>query len=426
MIETPRQSAGIRLWLAGLTNGARYGSVLTIFLSYFGQSGQPWAKWAGVQLFAWGVLAALQDSYLAPSCWQWLAAQGAAGLVVFSVGLTVHNTGWYWILYLVLVIQTAAIRKTRDAAVVTGLLFLLRVANLEASPWPWPSQIFIQSLLTTVWLFMLLLAAGLVMADQAAEKIRLEELARKLDSSHRELARAYTQLSESSRRAEEASVLRERARIAREIHDSLGHTMVGLMVQLEAASRTLERDVAKADVHLQHALGLAKQGTVEVRHAIKALRPPLLIPGQWLLAVDRLVDDFAIFSGVRVELRLPAEEFGLDEEVEVAVYRGIQEGLTNAFNHGRATRVLIQVRQSGRWLFVRIRDNGQGSRNLAAGFGLSAMRERVQTLGGRMRVRNATGGGFVIAWCVPVQQDGEERWNTAWERRDSACRNLSG
>lgn len=402
MLTMERAPKHVRTWFLGLTNAARYGSVLTIFLSYFGQAGEPWAKLAGVQLFCWTVVASLQDSYARDVRSRlWLGLEMVQGLLIFSLGFTVHNTGWYWIMYLVLVIHTAATRAPSTAAYVTAVLFVLRISNLEAGPYVWPSQIFIQSLLTTTWMFFLLLAGGVVMADQAREKSRLETLHRELDQSHRELEGAYRRLKDYAQHIEEATVLKERARIARDIHDSLGHTMVGLVVQLEAAKRLLVRDAEQTSMHLGHALSLAQQGTVEVRHAIKALRPPLLIEGQLILAINRLIDDFSTFSGVTIVFRAPAHELILPDEVEVTIYRCLQEGLTNAFNHGRATRVSIQLRAGRRWIGVRVRDNGRSGRTASGtGLGLTAMRERVRAVGGHMRAEHRP-LGFALVVVVP-------------------------
>jgi signal transduction histidine kinase len=188
------------------------------------------------------------------------------------------------------------------------------------------------------------------------------------------------------------------------MHDALGHTMVGLTIQLEAANRLLTRDTERAQAHLQQALELAKAATLEVRHAVRALRPPELIRGQLTFAVARLVDDFQALTGVNVELIVGSGGYELSDASEIAIYRGVQEALTNAHNHGQATRVVVHLKSGARGVAVRIKDDGRGTDGILsemAGLGLEGIRHRVRDAGGIVRFRSRLQAGFVVLMVLP-------------------------
>lgn len=394
-------------WITVLSAVARYGSVFIVYVSYFDQPQLPWAKLTSALLLLWAVLAAVQDRIAHTSSdGLWVLLEAVQGVVVFLIGLFVDDSGWYWILYLVLAIQVSLTVPLRRGVWLLAGLFILRVANLSVSG-GLGTPVYVESLVTTVWMFTVLSGAGYVLAQQLEEKSRLEELARQLDQSHRQLRDAYQQLREYATRIEEATVLKERARMAREIHDSLGHTMIGMVVQLEAASRSLDRNAVRAKEHLTQALQLANTATIEVRHAIKALRPPLLIRGQLILALGRLVEDFSTFTATDVKLLVDDGQFTLPEPAEVAIYRGVQESLTNAYNHGRASRIVVHLKEGRQGVFVRVRDNGRGTEHLQEGFGLEAIRSRVTDSGGTVRFRYRPARGFSVIMALPVEPEGE-------------------
>ncbi len=381
---------------------ARYGSVFCVFLSYFDQPNLSWPRITSALLLFWALLAAFQDRRPADdSVLLWVALEIGQGLVVFFIGLSVDNSGWYWILYLILIMSTSLTIPFRYGGGILLMLFMMRVVNFM-----WTSTLstaaFMQSFVTTLWLWILLSLTGYIVVNKLDEMNALEKMAQKLTSSNQQLTAAYDKLQEYSRELEETAALRERARIAREIHDSLGHNMIGLVLQLEAASRSLAQDPPLSADHLHNALQLAKLATTEMRHAVKALRPPLLIPGQIILALERLIDDFSAVTGVDVEFLTNLQEFVLADQVEITVYRSVQEALTNAYRHGGANNILVHIRQCSHWMAVRVHDDGLGVTQVQENFGLDTMRRRTEQAGGTIRFRSRIHHGFTIFLIVPI------------------------
>jgi signal transduction histidine kinase len=235
-----------------------------------------------------------------------------------------------------------------------------------------------------------------------AELVQRYEATKLLD----ELNEAHAQLRAYADQVERLVVARERNRMAREIHDTLGHYLTVINVQIETAQKLRDRDAASSADALVTAKQLATECLNEVRRSVSALRPAALEDGGLLCAVDLLVEglrgaaEFAIHLDVEGNGRLPVE-------TEVTVYRAIQEALTNARKHARARNVWIKLAWEANCLVATIRDDGQGTKNDstadAASFGLQAMRERLSRVGGVLDIETG-GGGFCVTVTVPLVQ----------------------
>jgi signal transduction histidine kinase len=203
-----------------------------------------------------------------------------------------------------------------------------------------------------------------------------------------------------------SAALRERARIARDLHDVLAHSLSGLSLQLEGARLMAEREPvspALRDV-LARSRRLAADGVEEARRAVRALQGEA-VPGLEELAV--LVRDFR-HDSVRVELSVEGEPRPVARDTGLALYRAAQEALTNVTRHSGADRVTLTLVYEPEWLRLVVSDNGAGREPalpaLAAagtGYGLSAMRERVALLGGTVAA-GPTDDGFRIALELPA------------------------
>jgi signal transduction histidine kinase len=217
---------------------------------------------------------------------------------------------------------------------------------------------------------------------------RAEELAT-------ELVAANEQLRDAAVRTEELAMARERNRLAREIHDSLGHYLTTVAVQLEAARALHATEPARALSAVEKAHGLAREALVEVRRSVGALRAEG--PAQPL--VERLRELAVGEAGVAVNLRIVGSARRLGPEVEHGLFRVAQEGLTNVRKHAVARSVTVTVDFStGDRVAVEVEDDGRGcgSNAPAGGFGLTGLRERVALLGGTLTAGNGAAGGFAL------------------------------
>ncbi|MGO8676791.1 MAG: sensor histidine kinase [Limisphaerales bacterium] len=218
-----------------------------------------------------------------------------------------------------------------------------------------------------------------------------------------ELGEANRQLREYSVRVEELAATRERNRIAREVHDSLGHYLTVVNVQLEAARALGSSDPARALEAVAKAQSFAREGLRDVRLSLAALRASPLDDKSLADGVRELVAG-SCGAGTRAEFRLLGEPRKLSSPAELSLYRAAQEGLTNARKHARAklTQVILDFRAVGKTCLSVIDDGvGAGAEPAPGGFGLLGLRERAQLLGGVMRAESTPNAGFTLTLEVP-------------------------
>lgn len=199
----------------------------------------------------------------------------------------------------------------------------------------------------------------------------------------------------------QAAALNERARIAREIHDVLAHTLAALTVQLEGARVMLAQRGSDPDAlaAVERSLHLSKDGLEETRRAVSALRGDQ-IPGP--AQFERLVDDFKRDTGTNAGLEVEGAPHELSSEAQLAIYRTAQEALTNIRKHARPDRVDISLRYQPTSTQLVVQDHGvaPNGQNPNTGYGLIGMRERAELLGGTLDAHQ-TEDGFIVSLRLP-------------------------
>ncbi len=222
-----------------------------------------------------------------------------------------------------------------------------------------------------------------------------------------QLEAANLRLSQHAAALEELATTRERNRLAREIHDTLAHTLSGLAVNLEAAAALRQRDPQQSGEIIDQSLAVTRSGLVETRRSIQALRASPLEDMGLKLALEALARSCAERLGLKMELeiRLPAEP--LAPEVEHCLYRAVEEGLRNIGEHAQASRFSLRLRPEAGGLYLTLRDDGRGFDPPAAQrseqYGLVGMRERVESLGGQFEVISAPGKGTELRICLEAR-----------------------
>jgi signal transduction histidine kinase len=212
-------------------------------------------------------------------------------------------------------------------------------------------------------------------------------------------------------RREEAlrTVVEERTRIARELHDVVAHRVSLMTVQAGAARTIATDDPEKA----AEAMGAVEQAGREVlgelRHLLDVLRPDAegdLFPQPGLIDIPHLVDEFNE-AGLEVTLSVHGEEVELPVRVELAVYRIVQEALTNALRHaGPDARAMVRLETNGDGVRIEVTDDGIGaSPGVNGGHGIVGMRERAQLLGGGFHAGPRPRGGYSVSAYLPVEED---------------------
>ena len=216
-----------------------------------------------------------------------------------------------------------------------------------------------------------------------------------------ELARAHEQLQEYAVQAERLAATQERNRVARDIHDGLGHALTVVQMQVKAARAVLEVDAARADAVLAKAQRQAEEALAEVRRSVSALREPRARPLPD--ALRGLVDEVSA-AGVPTILEVSGPARRLPPETEESLYRAAQEGLTNVRKHAQATKAELILDYSGpATVRLEVRDDGTGHDpgGPTAGYGLVGVRERTANVGGLMSLESAPGRGSTLRVEVP-------------------------
>jgi signal transduction histidine kinase len=248
-------------------------------------------------------------------------------------------------------------------------------------------------------------SAVFFVAAFAQMRLNEQQARQKAERLTAELEKANVQLAAYATQAEELAITQERNRLAREIHDSLGHYLTTVNVQIEAAKAVMNSDADRALDAMNKAQEMTQKGLTRVRESVAALRESPVSNRPLREAVASLVQE-AQSTGIVTEFQVVGEPQTLENKVALALYRAAQEGLTNVRKHAHASRVDVLLEFQPDEVSLEIRDNGVGAEEPSGGFGLLGTRERMQLLGGRLEISTGVGKGFRLTASVPVPQPG--------------------
>jgi len=274
------------------------------------------------------------------------------------------------------------------AIVVAGLPLALGIRTGD-----WANALNSLLLLLPALLFVVVITQ-LRLSERRARQ-EAEQTSRQLEATHDQLAAYAVQ-------AEELAATKERNRLAREIHDNLGHFLTVVHVQLEAARAVMRENPERALDAVDKAQQLTQEGLATVRRSVASLRESPVDNRPLVEAIGTLVEEMRSL-GIVTELNVHGERRTLDPITKLALYRIVQEALTNVRKHARASRadVTLEYHDPSSVRLV-VKDNGVGTSSIDNdGFGLVGMRERVQLLGGELKIDTGPGKGFSLEAIVP-------------------------
>ena len=202
---------------------------------------------------------------------------------------------------------------------------------------------------------------------------------------------------------EQLATSRERNRLARELHDTLAHTLSAMAVQLEGARSLWDHEPDQARRMVDRSLAGARSGLTEARRAIAALRASALEELGLVVALEKMADDMSETTSVRVDAVI--DDVGvLDPSVEQVTYRIADEALTNVVRHSGASQATVRMSRDGRRLVLSVADDGGGFDPATAGddgaYGLAGMRERAELVGGVLDIESRVGTGTTVRFSV--------------------------
>ncbi len=222
--------------------------------------------------------------------------------------------------------------------------------------------------------------------------------------SRKKLGLVNQQLREYALLIEDRAMLQERNRIAREIHDSLGHSLTAQNIQLANALLYLRSDLDRTETFLAEAKKLSSHALQDVRHSVATLRSDPLQGKSLSLAIAELVAAVQYRTEIIYHCETDIPERLLSNEITSTVYRIVQEALTNTIKHSQATEVKVSLQLVANELEVKVKDNGIGfnPKENTTGFGLQGMRERTTALRGKFNLVSIPGKGCQITATIPL------------------------
>jgi signal transduction histidine kinase len=372
-----------------------YGSVvLTCFGAFLGQQRYYTSEWMVPVVFALGAvytaLGVLGGGIT--SCQRRLAYVGyylAQCALLTAIIVLSPSRGFMGILVLPLVSQAVFDLRPTYAVAVGFYLFTLNVASWGI-PRGWSSALEAMANYSVGFAFTVcftIITKRAVLARQREQKLR------------QEVEQANQQLREHAAQTEELATTRERNRVAREIHDGVGHYLTVIKTQLDAAAALMPTQPERAREAVLKAAKLSGDALDDVRRSVGSLRADrerLPLPD----ALRALTQE----AGLPVTVRVEGAVRALPPGVEHALFRSAQEGLTNIRKHAEASAAEVALDfRTGDRVVLAVADNGKGRQAAdGGGFGLRGIRERIEVLGGRVEAGNRSEGGFALTVEVPA------------------------
>jgi signal transduction histidine kinase len=374
-----------------------YGLLVAVTVAGVGRAPTATARWAtaGVSL-AFGLLLALtpRPGSLLRQRNLYLALQTALTACVMAL----HPEWTLFAMYFaVLSAQAVLLLPPGLSAAWIGIFSLISV-GFGLYYWGWPEGLLAVLLHGGAYVLFGVFAHAVARADAAHRDSQLL-LA--------ELQEAHDRLQEYSIRVEELAVVEERNRLAREMHDTLGHRLTVASVQLEGAQRLCSTDPERAQSMVGTVREQVREALAELRQTVAALQVPIEADLELPSALRRLVAHFEEATDLTVHHVLPEQVPALPGPHRLAIYRAAQEALTNAQRHADASQVWLVLTVHEEAIALLVSDDGKGLSYPAggAGFGLRGMRERAAQLGGDLHVEPRRGGGTQVSLRLPIHTE---------------------
>ncbi|MDQ2716624.1 MAG: sensor histidine kinase [Chloroflexota bacterium] len=354
---------------------------------------------------AWMVLYCLVTAREGQQALWWLVALSLLSCGTLVAG--VWGMGFDWLLPVVMVALVGVMYSERTSLIACAALWVVTTLILIVEE----GRLNLSEQLTFVPPFLFAFAFSYILRRFVLERERKQALIADLEQSRSALDAAHTQLLEYAAQMEDLAATRERNRIAREIHDTRGHYLTGLAVQLETATKLEERGDPGLHAELIEARRVAKECLAEVRYSVAALRPAGATGGSLEIDLRRLIFEFEMVSrDIEVTTDLEGSTGEVAAELRLTLYRCAQEALTNIRKHADATKVLLRLRIDEQQAELTVLDNGLARTSVAGadpdahtpGFGLRGVHERVALLGGSAHAAAELERGWRFEVLIPV------------------------
>lgn len=332
----------------------------------------------------------------------------------------------YFLLYVALNLTALIFKKTRMKLAINGLvmvyvmictlyfqpdmILLLPLTVSELAVFFVPQRIvvfalllvpvvFIQRPLLFLYIFLAIVSMfnSILLSRYSQKADKQEKLLDKMRVEQEKLRKQLNENQEFIRVSEYTYKLEERSRLSQEIHDGIGHSMTGALIQMEAAKRLLYSDPPSAEKLLQNAIGIAKESIEKIRQTLKNMKPPVQQLG--IHRLKTVVEGFSTRSGLQVSVVHGGDLERITPLYWKIIHDNVTEALTNTAKYASATVVHVEVRVLSKLIKVVVSDNGRGQEKIVKGLGLLGMEERTASVNGTV-IADGT-QGFTVTTLIP-------------------------
>ena len=283
------------------------------------------------------------------------------------------------------------------------MLFSFLLSISIRNGWRGLTDVSFEKMLLAFFYPLLITAVAFILAHLQQLASERETLVGQLRKASASLVETNIKLLDQIVKGEEQARSLERDRISRELHDTIGYTLMNIIAVLKASVELSKKDAEKTREFLHQGIEQAQKGLSETREALAAMRSAPRGRTSIVKAIDRLANAFKA-THIRVLAHFSDIPWFFGEEIDPIIYRIVQEGITNAIHHGNANEIEIHLSLDAGVIMITINDNGCGATEISFGIGLSGIRERLRQVRGEMAVENIQGGFRLYAW-IPFERN---------------------
>ncbi|NMA64793.1 MAG: sensor histidine kinase, partial [Clostridiaceae bacterium] len=244
-----------------------------------------------------------------------------------------------------------------------------------------------------------------VIQNQRGTIDEVNKLYKQLRKANEDLQNANERLKEYSKITEKMGETKERNRLAREIHDTLGHTLTGISAGIDACITMVEKKPEETKKQLEVISRVTREGINEIRRSVNKLRPDALERLNLESAIHQMIIEVELMTNTHIYFDTDVKNLNFASDEEDAIYRVIQESLTNAIRHGKATQIWVHIKGGKGEIILTVKDNGIGCKEIKKGFGIRHIIERIKMLNGTVEFDGTD--GFTVTARIPIRW-GEE------------------
>ncbi len=244
-----------------------------------------------------------------------------------------------------------------------------------------------------------------IIIEQNGTITEVRRLFQQLSETNDKLQDANEKLQEYAVIKEKMGETKERNRLAREIHDTLGHTLTGISAGVDACIAMIDMSPEATKEQLEMISQVTRDGIKEVRRSVSELRPDALERLSLEHAIRKMVKETNSMTSTRIHFYCGVDVLRFDEDEENTIYRVIQESITNSVRHGRAKNIQINITKKYSDIFILIRDDGIGCKEIKNGFGTRHIVERIKMLNGSVSFNGED--GFITEVVIPIRWGGK-------------------